>query len=279
MFVDTHCHLNLMTEQPYKFINQPLSSSHLEVIKQLVLRANAAGVAHLVNVGTSILESWQSLTIAHAFDCVYATIGIHPTDCASYEGTLKEAHTQMLKMLEQDKPHKKIVGVGEIGLDFYHKPYDVDRQKDFLRMQLEFALEHNLPIVFHVREAGDEFLRFIEEYVKHSFKAVIHCFQQDQSFANQVIEWGFYVGCDAPITYPKNASLAEVFKKIPLASIVLETDAPFLPPQHLRGKQNTPETIPLIAQALAALQGIDSETVAHVTTANAHKLFCFKDAE
>ncbi len=273
MFIDTHCHLNLMTGEPYKFLSRELNSEDLLIIAGHIADAHAASVHKMINVGTSILESWQSLAIAHAYESVFATIGIHPTDCAAFDGSASNARRELLKMVEADKPRRKLVGVGEIGLDFYHKPYDQHRQQDFLVMQIELALEHNLPIVFHVRDAGDEFLRAIEPFVPNKIRGVIHCFQQDQAFADQVIAWNLYVGCDAPITYPKNKALCEVFKNIPLERIILETDAPFLPPQHLRGKQNRPALVPLIAQALADLKSCSIEDIADHTTRNAQSLF------
>jgi TatD DNase family protein len=135
------------------------------------------------------------------------------------------------------------------------------------------ALEFNLPIVIHVREAAEEILTVMEPYVQNKLRGVFHCFLQDEPFAQTILDWGFHVGLDAPITYPKNDKLRKLFTTIPLERILLETDAPFLPPQHLRGQQNRPAYIPMIAQALAEVRGIDKALVEQITTANAQGLF------
>ena len=266
MFVDTHCHLNIMTKKDF---DVPLRDEHFPQIKNIIDQAAAAGVTKIVNVGTSLQESINSVEIAKRFDPVVATVGLHPCDCTpdwrkDIEG---------LKKLLEHKQENKIVGIGEVGLDFFHKPFDAQRQKDAFKAQIELSLEHELALVIHVREAGDELLRVLEEYAKDIKRAVIHCFCQSQDFADQVIEWGFYLGIDAPITYPKNELLRSVVKNVPLENLVLETDAPFLPPQKLRGKGNSPAYIPMFTPLIADIKGVSVDDVARVTTANALKLF------
>lgn len=248
---------------------EPLGEEHFEQIKEIIDQAVNAGVTKMVNVGTSLQESIDSVNIAKKFDNVFATVGIHPCDATPQW----RSDVEGLKKLLANKEENKIVGVGEIGLDFFHKPFDVQRQKDAFKAQLELCLEHQLALVIHVREAGDELLRVLEEYAKDIKRAVIHCFCQSQDFADQVIEWGFYLGIDAPITYPKNDLLRSVVTNVPLEHLVLETDAPFLPPQKLRGKRNYPAYIPMFAPLIADLKGVSLEEVASVTTANAEKLF------
>ena len=165
------------------------------------------------------------------------------------------------------------MAIGEVGLDFYHKPFDAPRQRDCFKAHIELALEHNLALSIHVREAGQELLRVLDEYHKQIKRAVIHCFSQPQDFADEVLKWGFYLGIDAPITYPKNELLRSVVINAPLTSLVLETDAPFLPPQALRGKKNHPAYIAMFAGVIADLKGVSVEEVAAVTTKNAQKLF------
>jgi len=269
MFVDTHCHLNIMApKQPA----EPLQEHHFMHIDVAVREAQAAGVTTIINVGTDLIESEASMAIAKRYPGVFATVGVHPTDCNALPASPQDVVGALRSWLKHKEDHK-IVGVGELGLDFYHKPYDEQKQKDYCRAQIELALEYHLPVVIHVREAADEALRLLEEYVKQGLRGVMHCFQQEQYVADQVCAWGLLVGLDGPINYPKNAALRETFKKIPLEHIVLETDAPFLPPQQLRGKQNRPAYIPLIAQELATLKGIELAVVEQQTTANAKRLF------
>lgn len=270
MFVDTHCHLNMMVNKDPDVL---LKESQFKEIGDIVLAAQHAGVGKIVNVGTSLPESMNSVEIAKRFLPVYATMGIHPCDCNDISNKdFKEMIGQVKRFLNHKQEHK-IVAIGETGLDFYHKPFKKEQQIDCFKVQIELALEHDLPLVVHVREAADEILRVLDDYRQNNVRGVIHCFLQQKDFADTVTSWGFYVGLDGPITYPKNDWLREVFKQIPLERVILETDSPFLPPQQFRGKSNSPVHIPLIAQALADLKEVDRDEVALATTTNAEKLF------
>jgi TatD DNase family protein len=270
MFIDTHCHLNMMIQkQP----DELLCEEAYPFIDAIVHRAHEARVESIINIGTGVNESLNSIALARRYKGVYATVGIHPSDCGQYgSGSLRQALAPLRTMLDH-KNDNKIVAVGEIGLDFFHKPYDRDLQIDFFNAQIELAGEYNLPVVVHIREAGNDVLKILEQYRTHNLRGVIHCFLQTEEFAQTVIEWGWYVGLDAPITYPKNEKLRQLFSRIPLKHILLETDAPFLPPQIYRGKQNSPAYIPLIADALASLHGVDCSTIEETTTTNAQRLF------
>ncbi len=266
MFIDTHCHLNIMVKKEF---NQQLQENHFPIIQDIINKAMDNGVSTIINVGTSLMESKNSIAIAQRFKSVYATVGIHPCDCSeSWRDEVK-----ILEKLVKEKEHHKIVAIGEIGLDFYHKPYDQQRQRDAFKAQIELALRYDLGLVIHVRDAGDELLRVLEEYVKEIKAATIHCFAQTLDFAKVVTDWGFYIGIDAPITYPKNEQLREVVRAISIDHLVLETDAPFLPPQQFRGKPNHPSYIPLFAEVIAELKNVSLEQLAQTTTHNAKKLF------
>ena len=200
---------------------------------------------------------------------MYASIGIHPTDCLSANaGDIAKMKTWFLQ-----KNAEKIVAIGECGLDFYHPGFNKQKQYDFFKSQIEMALQFNRALIVHSRNAYDETLEILEEYKNELSRVVIHCFSYDQKFADQIIEWKFLLGIGATITYPKNETLRNIIKEIPLTSFVLETDAPFLPPQVIRGKQNHPKYIRHIAEFIAQLRNISLEEVADVTTKNAKKLF------
>ncbi len=198
----------------------------------------------------------------------FSVVGLHPCDCTQDWGE----DFSKIKELVENRKHNKIVAIGETGLDFYHEPFHRGRQLSSFEAHIEFALECDLPLVVHVRESSDEILQVLEKY-KKEVKGVIHCFSQDKSFADTVLEWGLYLGINAPLTYPKNEELRELIATIPLEKILLETDAPFLPPQQFRGKQNRPAYVPIIAQAIANAKKIDVSEVERVTTENAQKLF------
>jgi TatD DNase family protein len=269
MFIDTHCHINIMVKETF---DRELTSDELTAAAAVIEQAKAAGVQTIINVGTSLIESLNCIALAQRYPEVFATVGIHPCDAtASWREDFKVI-TQKAKEWER----LRIVGIGEVGLDFYHKPFDAQRQKDCFKAHIELALEHNLGLSIHVRDAGEELLYVLDEYRKQINRAVIHCFSQSQDFANTVLEWGFYLGIDAPITYPKNEQLRNVVANTPLTSLVLETDSPFLPPQELRGKKNHPAYIPKFVSWIADLKGVSVEEVAAITTRNAQRLFGLK---
>ena len=265
MFVDTHCHLNMMVE---KEPDVKITQEHLLMLENIVDSAKKTGVEKIITIGTSLVESFNSVQIAKHFDGVFACAGIHPCDCCQ----LWKKDFIEIENLIKNKKENKIVAVGETGLDFYHKPFFKQRQIDAFKAHIELSLKYNLPVVVHVRNSGDEVVRVLEEY-KNEVKGVIHCFSQDKNFADIVLGWGMYIGINAPITYPKNEDFRGIVAQIPLKRILLETDAPFLPPQQFRGKQNSPAYIPIFAQVIADLHGVELQHVEQITTLNAEKLF------
>lgn len=266
MFIDTHCHINMVVKENF---DRPLTETELLQAKNEIGLAKAAGVSRIINVGTSLIESMNCVALARMYPEVFATVGIHPCDA---EANWSEDFKTIAKYAAEHKQHR-IVGIGEVGLDFYHKPFNVQRQKDCFRAHIELALKHDLGLSIHVREAGEELLYVLDEYHKEIKRAVIHCFSQNQDFANVVLGWGFYLGIDAPITYPKNTLLREIVVNTPLSSLVLETDSPFLPPQLLRGKPNHPSFIPMFVDVIAGLKEVSTAEVARITTENAERLF------
>ncbi len=266
MFIDTHCHINIMIKKEFDVL---LQNNFFEHANSIIENAKINNVTHIINVGTSLIESKNCITLAQHYDNVWATIGTHPNDLHS---TWMEDIKTYKKWLINKEVYK-IVGIGEIGLDYHYPDYNKQRQYDALRAQIELALEFDRAIVIHTRDAGYEVLEILDEYKNNNPRGIIHCFSEDDIFANKAIELGFVLGIGGTVTYPKNTILKEVTILTPLNKIVLETDAPFLPPQSLRGKQNTPVNIPLIAQAIADLKNISIEEVEKITTETALKLF------
>ena len=269
MLVDTHCHLNLLVE--YSF-DVPLSQNELERAQLFLEEAFQQDVTKILNVGTSLIESKNSIALAKMYPSIYASVGIHPNDLTdSWRSDLKELET-----LLENKTESKIVAIGECGLDTHYPDYDLPRQKEAFFRQIEMALEHDLALVIHTRDAAEETLRCLEPYKNKGMRGTVHCFSEDLSFAQEAISYGFVVGIGGTLTYPKNNVLRQVAQAVGLEHIILETDAPFLPPQEQRGKKNHPKNIQLIAQYLAELLGITYQEVAQKTTANAERIF-FKD--
>jgi TatD DNase family protein len=264
--IDTHCHLNMIVKKSFDVL---MSNEELLAAQPIIDEAIDEQVTTIINVGTSLPESLNSVALAQRYQAVYATIGIHPNDCTpDWRQDFKQ-----LAQLMQHKEKNKIVGVGECGIDMYRPGYDLQRQQDAFKAHIELALEHDVALVVHSRNAAQETLRILDDYAGQISRATMHCFSYDQSIAQDVINKGFVIGIDAPITYPKNEELRAIVKTVPLEYIVLETDAPFLPPQQLRGSQNHPKHIKTIAEFIAELRGVTLAEIAAQTTANARKLF------
>ena len=276
MLIDTHCHLNIMAN---KEPEAPLTAAHFEEINAIIARAQEAGLSYLISVGTSLAESRNCIRLAERYDAVVATVGVHPCDITKDPVVVRH---DLEGLLQKYRTH--IVGIGETGLDYYHQPYNKDIQQQVFRDHLALAAQYNVPVVVHIRNAADaaciddagrDALAILEEY-KERVCGVIHCFSLDEAAARTVIGWGWYIGIDGPITYPKNSALRSLVAAVPLSGLLLETDAPFLPPQALRGKRNCPSNLGVIAEAIAQARGCTLQEVVEVTTCNAKKLFSLR---
>jgi TatD DNase family protein len=264
--IDTHCHLNMMTHRPF---DTPLTKEQLIQIQPIIKLAQNKGVTSIINVGTSLAESRNAIMIARYYPAVWATVGIHPNDCSA---TWKDDLETLLAYIKEKEKHK-IVGIGEVGFDKHYPGYILQRQKDAFKAQINLALEYDLALIVHTRDAPDETLKTLEEYKGNLTRTIIHCFSEDASFAQIVTEWGFALGIGGTLTYPKNEYLRDIVRTIDLHSIVLETDAPFLPIQTMRGKKNAPQYIYDIAHYIAELRHESFETIAKTTTQRARDIF------
>ncbi len=266
MLIDTHCHINMMVKKEF---DVALTPPEIESAGTIVNQAQNQQVSTIINVGTNLIESQNCIALAQRYDPIFAAVGIHPNDCtASWQADLNE-----IARLVKNKEKNKIVAIGECGIDRHYPDYNLARQKDAFKAQIELALENDLALIVHTRDAADETLRSLEEFKGQITRGVIHCFSEDQSFADQTIAWGFVLGIGGTITYPKNNYLRDIVKKVGLKHIVLETDAPFLPPQAIRGKQNSPAQINAIAHYIAELIDTSFEIVAKQTYTNSKRLF------
>lgn len=263
--IDTHCHINILVKKNF---DTKLTHDDYKKAEYIIAQAREKQISKIINVGTSYLESMNSIYLAERFSEVYATIGIHPNDLTdTWQAELKE-----LELLITDQKNK-IVGIGETGLDTHYPDYNLPQQQDAFRAHIELALKYNLALVVHTRDAPEETLRILEEFKDSNLRGTIHCFSNDLFFAQEVIAMGFVIGLGGTITYPKNNILRTVAQNSALEHIILETDAPYLPIQKMRGKTNHPAYIYDIALYLAELRNQPFEIIAQTTTQNALKLF------
>jgi TatD DNase family protein len=253
MLIDTHCHLDFPEFDP----DRP------EVLK----RAAEAGVKYVINIGSSLQGSINSVKLAEAYPNVFAAVGCHPHDSQDFSG-------QDLETLSSLAKSEKVVAIGEIGLDYYRNLSPQADQKKIFVSFLRLAKELNLPAVIHSREAREDTLRIMqEEKVK---KAIIHCFGGDQIFLKACIDRGYLVSFTCNVTYKKAQSVRDAVKAAPLEIICLETDAPYLSPEGNRGKRNEPSFVSTLAQEIAGIKSLSVQEIAAATTQNAINFFGLK---
>ena len=225
----------------------------------------AAGVGLVVAPGCDVASSREAAALAERFDHVYAAVGIHPEDCAGCTDADFDAIRELCR-------REKVVAVGEIGLDYYWKENPSrDFQEQVFRRQIELALELDLPVIIHDREAHGDSLRIVLDYP--GLRGVFHCFSGSPEMAQELLKRGWYLGFDGPITY-KNAKRApEVAAITPLDRIVIETDAPYMAPVPFRGKRNDSRLLPYVVEKLAEWKGVTPEEMTDITWQNGKRLF------
>jgi TatD DNase family protein len=252
MLIDTHCHIH--------DVNYPLDRD------SVIERAFSAGVKQMICIGTSVPDSADAINFAASRGGVFASIGVHPHDT-------KDGWSGIANLIDANNP--KIVAIGEIGLDYHYDFSPCDIQKQALRDQIELALDHDLPIIFHVREAFDDFWPIFDEYHSddHPIRGVLHSFTDTPENAMEGIKRGLYIGISGFSTFTKNDSQKAMFASLPLDRILLETDAPYLTPVPFRGKVNEPAFVSVIAESQGFIRQIDLEKIIIATTANARVLF------
>ena len=252
--IDSHCHL--------------YAEEFDEDASAVFERAIASGIERifLPAIDSSSHEQMMRLAKAHPGYCL-PMMGLHP--CYVDQG-----YGQELRLVEEWLKKEKFYAVGEIGLDYYHSDEFKEQQVDAFAIQIKLALEYDLPVVIHSRSSMDECIDMIAEHGKGSIRGIFHCFGGDLRQAKRIIELGFVLGIGGVVTY-KNAGLAKVVEELPLDVLVLETDAPYLPPVPYRGKRNEPSYISLVAEKIAEIKGIGVDEVKQATSATAKKIFCF----
>ena len=252
MLIDTHCHLYLDEFKPD--------------IKEVINRAEAEGVEkfYLPAIDSTEIDNMLLLEKKFPGKCM-AMMGLHPC-------SVKENYRDELFIVKEWLNKRKFAAIGEIGLDFYWDKTFTKQQYEAFRVQIEWSLEYNLPIVIHTRNAMQETINVIKEYVPGEVRGIFHCFGDNYKYAEQIIAAGFYLGIGGVLTY-KKSGLTEVLEKIDLKYIVLETDAPYLTPVPFRGKRNESSYLKYVVEKLAEIKNVPAEEVAVVTTSNAEKIF------
>lgn len=254
--IDTHCHLDM----------QAYDSDLDHVLEQ----AANVGIRNIITIGIDLASSKAAVNLADRYPQIYATIGVHPHEADKVTPAILHELSRLAKA-------PKVVGYGEIGLDYAknYAPHDVQRKA--FAMQLELAKKLGLPIIIHDREAHNETIQLLREIGPFPKRGVMHCFSGDVSLARQVIDFGFYISIPGVVTFKNAKELQEVVRDIDIQHLILETDGPFLAPVPFRGKRNTPAKIIHTAQMVAELKKMSLNDVAAMTTRNAIDLFRLPD--
>ena len=224
------------------------------------------GIGTVVNVGASIASTKTTLALAEAHPFMYAAVGVHPNETAE----LTDAD---MKWLESLAENPKVVAIGEIGLDYYWDEPEREIQKHWFSAQLEVAKKTGLPVIIHSRDAAKDTLDIMKVEHNGATGGVIHCFSYGVEMAREYLNMGFFLGIGGVLTFKNARKLAETVEYAPLDRLVLETDCPYLAPVPNRGKRNSSLNLTYVADQLAAIKGIDRETVEKITWDNARRLY------
>lgn len=251
--IDTHAHL---TDERYK-------ADVTEVIK----RSRESGVEAIINPSTTLADAILVDKLSREYPQVYGLVGLYPGEAK--EVSWKSELSAMWRLLDNNK---KIVGIGEIGLDETPLKTNPELETAVFETQLKYALENNYPVVIHTRNTERETWEVFKRYSKLP-RGHLHCFSGSMAWLDYVLERGFYVGFDGNVTYKNAENLRELARKTPLDRLLLETDSPYLPPAGKRGERNEPGNVKITAQFLAEIRGEEPDELIRVTSVNARQLY------
>lgn len=251
MFIDTHCHLSV---EDYDDIDEVINDNR------------KAGIEKIIISGCTKESIIESLELSKKYDDIFVTIGYHPSEA-------KIILNSDISALEKHLIDDKVVGIGEIGLDYHYGKDDIDLQKELFKKQLDLAIKYKLPVVIHSRDATLDTINILKEYP--DVIGDIHCFSGSVETARQYINLGYYLGIGGVVTFT-NSNLSNVVKEIGIDNIVFETDSPYLTPVPFRGKKNSSKYIPYICKKVAETLGEDENMVAKKVLDNTYNLFDLK---
>ncbi|MFS1510860.1 TatD family hydrolase [Chengkuizengella sp. SCS-71B] len=252
MLIDTHVHLN--------------AEQFNEDREQVIERARQNGVSIMINVGFNRETIPETIELAEKYEFIYAVVGWHPTDAI-------HMIPEDLNWIESLCNHKKVVAVGEIGLDYYWDTSPKDIQQKVFRQQIRLARKVNKPIVIHNRDAHQDVVNILAEENAAEVGGVMHCYSGSWEIAKKCLDMNFYISFGGPVTFKNAKQPKEVLKNVPLDRLLVETDCPYLTPHPYRGKRNETSYVKYVAEAAAELKGLSFDEIARITTNNAKKCF------
>ncbi len=260
MIIDTHAHLSF-----------PEFKDDLATV---IARAKSVGVAKIINVGCDLKSSQDAVSMLKTDPCLYATLGMHPYEAGFVDGKLMG---EWEKIIENDKnSEKRIVAIGECGLDYFKAKVPKDVQKRAFQLQLRLAVKMDLPVIVHNRDADEDSLSVLVEMEKEvgkSLRVVFHCYASDLDFAKKLWAKGYLTSFTGVVTYPSALNVHEVAREVPEELFMVETDCPYLAPQAYRGKRNEPSFVTQVVGQIARLKRKNMQEIAEISTRNAERFF------
>ena len=250
--IDSHCHLD----------HESIFSSFNEIL----IRSKEVGIEKLLSICTTDDGFSNILNLVNKDSIIYGTYGIHPHEAKNFKISKNE-------IIKKVSSNKKIIGVGETGLDFYYNNSSKTEQINSFLNHINAAIELDVPLIIHSRNAETEILNILFEFVNSKLKILMHCFTGSETFANNLLKFNSYFSASGIITFKNSTDLQNTFKIIPLDRLLIETDSPFLSPDPFRGKRNEPSFIIHILKKLASIKQIDTNKLDTITTNNFNKLF------
>ena len=253
LLVDSHCHLNF--------------PDFKDDIDDVITRAREVGVQYMQTICTEMAEYEEIAAIADKYDGIFCSVGVHPNDSAN-------AELVSVEELVEKSQHKKTIGLGETGLDYYYERADRELQQNSFLNHIEASRQTNLPLIVHTRDADDDTINILtDEYKKGPFRGLIHCFTSTERLAMAALDIGFSISISGIATFKSAQSIRNVVEKVPIDKLLIETDAPFLAPTPNRGKRNEPSFVQYTNKIVAELKNISEKECANITTENFFTLF------
>jgi TatD DNase family protein len=252
--IDTHVHLNF--------------EDYIDDLETVILDAEKAGVSHMVVIGIDEGSSRLAIELSKQYPALFASVGVHPSESENmFE--MQATSTQFIEdMLKEDK----VVAIGECGIDLYHEDYNLEYQQHVFKNQIELAKTYQKPLIIHSRSGVRECIDMLKPY-QGKVKGVFHCFNGSKEEANEILELGFYIGVNGPITFKNAKDAKDIAIHVPIEKLLIETDGPYLSPEPYRGRRNQPANVKYILKTLAQLKNMSEADVDTITTQNAKTLF------
>jgi TatD DNase family protein len=252
MLFDTHAHFN---DKRFK-----------EDRDEVINKAYESGVSYILNVSYNIPSLEHSVSLSKRYSYIYAAVGIHP----HYS---KEMNDEVLDKVRSLTQNKKVVAIGEIGLDYYRDLSPKEIQKKWFIKQIDLAKEIKLPIIVHIRDANEDAVKLLKDQNAREVGGIIHSFSGDINMAKEVMNNNFYISVGGPVTYRNAGRLVDVVKYVPEDRLLIETDCPYLTPEPFRGRRNDSSLVRLVAEKIASIKDKTFDEIAEITTNNAKRLF------